>query len=292
MPDVPSLATIYVKKDFHTVAGNDGIEEACWATLLPPYFVASQYWIRGRVMGTTEVASMAIQEYRMSGRFGQIDRQILTDASPPSAATQFVTDLMETFLPHEPGSIMDGSADAQEDVGLTGSGVVPVGGQEFFTREIELGLPKHALVTDADLIRYVDRFDTKGSIPRKLRGEYEQAHMIGFGITTEDKINMAADFEDNAIFGAAANATPQLPLLLDDILDAVQQSGPSMGDIGFIIGRDALELTTRLQNWQTASFGDAHVASGTTLTVDMTITLKVDIRIPQYDAAHPYYKAS
>lgn len=276
MPEV--LGTIYVKKDFHTIAGNDGIEEACWALPFPPYMVPTQYWMRGRVAGTTEVASLAVQEYRLSGRYGIMERDFITDASPPSAGQQFLTDMMEEFLPHEPGSIMDNVQDTQQDVGLTGSGVVPVTTQEFFVREKELGLPKHALVTDADLIRYMDRFDTKGRIPRD--GAYDQAHLLGFGITTEDKINMAANFEDDAIFGGAANASPQLPNILEAMLRAIEDSTQDVGSLSFDVGLDPDHVITLLRNWQTASFGEAHVASGSTLTNDFTITVKVDVMIP------------
>lgn len=279
---VESLGTIYVKKNFHTVAGNDGVEEACWGLPLPPFFVPSRYWIRARVAGTTEVASLALQEYRLSGRYGSMPADFLTDADPPSAGLQFLTDMGEELLPHEPGSKYDNVQDTQDDVGLTGSEVVPITNQEFFNREVELGLPKHALVTDADLIRYMDRFDTKGKIPGKLLGDYQDAHFIYFGVTTEDKINMAVNTEDNIIFGAAANGTPQLPLRLEEFLDAIQDQVGGVGDIAFDVGRDPAQMVTAFTNWQMGSYGETHIASGSTLTVDFTLTLQIDVRIPQY----------
>lgn len=288
MPEV--LGTIYVKKDFHTIAGNDGIEECVWGLPFPPYFVPKRYWMRARVAGTTEVASLAIQEYRLSGRYGIMERDFITDATPPSAGQQFLTDMVEEFLPHEPGSVMDNTQDTQQDVGLTGSGVVPVGNQEFFNREIELGLPKHALVTDADLIRYMDRFDTKGRIPRDYA--YEQAHLLAFSITTEDKINMPVNTEDDAIFGQAANAAPQLENLLEAMLSAIQSDTVGVGDLSFDIGRDPDQVVTILRNWQSASFGEAHVASGTTLTNDFTITVEVDVMIPAQRSGRLIVRAS
>lgn len=282
---VDSLGTLYIKKEFFTAAGNDGVEEACWALPLPPYVIPSRYWIKANVMGNTALGIRARQEYVMSGRIGTMERDFVTDASPPSAGTQFLTDMMEEFLPHEPGSVMDNTQDAQEDVGLTGSGVVPITKQEFFHREVMLGLPKNALVVDANLIQYVDDFTTEGRIPNKLIGNYDQAHLIGFGVTTEDLINMPTNGEDDAIFGAAANAAPQLPAILESILDSIENNtlGESLSTFSVGIG-DTQMVTSQVLQWMSASFGQAHVTSGSVLTTQMMVTLQVDIRIPQYSS--------
>lgn len=280
---VDSLGTLYIKKEFNTVAGNDGVEEACWALPLPPYVIPSRYWINCNIIGNTSESLEARQEYRMSGRIGTMERDFITDAAPPSAGTQFLTDMMEEFLPHEPGSVMDNTQDTQEDVGLTGSGVVPVTMQEFFSREKWLGLPKQGLIVADSLIRFIDDFQTEGRIPNRMIGNYDQAHLIGFGMTTEDAINMPTNGEDDAIFGAAANAAPQLPVILESILDSIENNtlGDAMSTFSVGVG-DTQMVSSQVLNWMSASFGDAHTASGATLRTQMIVTLQVDIRIPQY----------
>lgn len=282
---VDSLGTLYIKKEFFTTAGNDGVEECCWGLPLPPYVIPSRYWIKARVMSSTSVSAKSQQEYRMSGRIGTMDRDHITDASPPSAASQFLTDMMEQYLPHEPGSVMDNTQDDQEDVGLTGSGVVPITAQEFFKREVVLGLPKNGIMVDADLQRYVDYFSTEGKIPNKMIGNYDQAHLIAWGVTTEDLIDMATNFEDDAIFGAAANAAPQLPVILESILDSIENNtlGDALSTFSVGVG-DTQMVSSQVLNWMSASFGDAHPASGELIQTQMIVTLQVDVRIPQYSS--------
>lgn len=280
---VDSLGTLYIKKEFYTTAGNDGVEEACWGLPLPPYIIPSRYWITCNILGTGNVGPLAMQHYRMSGRIGMMERNFLTDASPPSAGTQFLTDMMETYLPHEPGSIMDANADTQVDVGLTGSGVVPVTKQEFFVREKVLRLPKNGILVDASLVRYVDEFTTRGKIPNKMIGAYDQAHLIGFGMTTDDLKNMPTDGEDDALFGAAANAAPQLPVILESILDSIENNtlGESLSTFSVGIG-DTQMVSSQVLAWMSNSFGATHPISNNGLTTSMTVTLQVDVRIPQY----------
>lgn len=280
---VDSLGTLYIKKEFYTTAGVDGVEECCWGLPLPPYIIPSRYWIHCNIMGGATSGFTAKQEYRLSGRIGTMERDHVTDAAPPSAATQFLTDMMEQYIPHEPGSVMDNNQDTQEDVGLTGSGVVPITKQEFFSREGKLGLPKNALVEDAALIRYVDSFNTKGRIPNKLIGNYDQAHLIAFGMTTEDWIDMPSNGEDDAIFGASANAAPQLPVLLESILDSIENNtlGDALSTFSVGVG-DVQMVPSNVLSWMSAPFGENHPVSGDTLKVQMVVTLQVDVRIPQY----------
>lgn len=280
---VDSLGTLYIKKEFYTSVAADGIEECIWGLPLPPYIIPSRYWIKCNIMSNATSIPKARQEYRISGRIGTMERDHVTDAAPPSAATQFLTDMVEQYLPHEPGSVMDNTQDTQQDVGLTGSGVVPITAQEFFVREVMLGLPKNGLMVDASLMQYVDDFTTKGKVPNKLIGNYDQAHLIAWSMTTEDLIDMPVNNEDDALFGNSANAAPQLPVLLESILDAIENNtlGDALSTFSVGVG-DTQMVPSNVLSWMSASYGENHPTSNEILKVQMVVTLQVDVRIPQY----------
>ncbi len=277
---VESLATIYIKKPFHVVAGSDGIEEAFAGCLLPPYIIPTQYWLKTRVMSEAEAASLELQPYTMSGRIGDFPRGFITDADPPSAGLQLLTDLMEEFLAHEPGSVGDGIQDTQQDVNLPGSGVVGIRSQEFFRRDMWMGLPKNGLVTDVDQFRHVDYFSTGGKIANKMVGNYDQGTIIGFGITTEAFEVQAQS--DDALLGGPAAATPQLDVILTEILDKIEANTAGDTPVLFNTGMgDAALLNSQALQWQTGAYG-TEVAGDKSLRVNSIITVRCEVRIPQY----------
>lgn len=280
---VESLGTIYIKKPFHIAAGSDGIEEALCGVVLPPYVIPSRYWLKTRIIssGTTPTQDgMDLQPYTISGRVGDMERDFITDADPPTAGLQLLTDLMEQFLPHEPGSVGDNTQDTQVDVNLPGSSVIGVRSQEFFRRDMWLGLPKNALMVDADVLRYVDYFTTKGVIRNNMVGRYDQATLLAFGITTEAFEIQAQS--DDALFGAAANATPQLPLILGEILDQIEQN--TAGDTPVLFGTGlggTTKFNTQVMNWQTGAYG-TDVTGDAAIRATSVLTVQCDIKIPQY----------
>lgn len=283
---VDSLATIYVKKPFHVGVGSDGIEEAIAGCILPPYVIPSRYWIKTRIITDIVIPVDAsndatnLQPYRISGRVGDFQRDFLTDANPPSAGLQLLTDLMEEFLPHEPGSVGDNVQDTQVDVGLPGSGVVPIQSQEFFSRDKWLGLPQNGLVVDTDLIRYVDYFSAKGMIKNSMVGRYDQATIIGFGMTL-DNFDTEAE-SDDALFGGPANSAPQLEVLLEEILDKIAQN--TVGDTPMLFSTgmgDTALLNSQALQWQTGAYGTS-VTGNSAVKITTVLTVQCDVRIPQY----------
>ncbi len=283
---VDSIGTIYIKKPFHVTVGADGIEEAIAGILLPPYVIPNRYWIKSRLIGQDNPPThdaRSIQPMRISGRIGDFPRDYKTDADPPSAGLQLLTDLMETYLPHEPGSVGDSTADAQEDVGLPGSEIVAIKSQEFFSRDLWLGLPKNALIVDTDIIRYVDYFTTKGRIPNSKVGRYDEATIIGFGGTTEDWQTQAES--DIGLLGATANAAPQLEVILTEILDQIEANTAGDTPVLFSTGMGGTKLfNTQTQTWQLGAYGTA-VPGDAAKSFDVTtvLTVQCDVRIPQYD---------
>lgn len=279
---VESLGTIYIKKPYHVSVGADGVEEAIAGVVLPAYIIPKQYWLKTRMItsiGTPVIDAKAIQPYTISGRCGDFPMDFVTDANPPSAGLQLLTDLMEEFLPHEPGSVGDNNQDAQEDVGLPGSGVVGIRSQEFFDRDMWLGLPKNALIVDTDIIRYVDYFSTNGRIPNRLVGNYDQGTILAFGCTTA-KFEIQAE-SDDSLFGGPANAAPQLPEILTEILDKVEANSAGDTPILFKTGMgDTSLFNSQALLWQTSAYG-ATVIGTETLDITSTLTLRCEIQIPQ-----------
>ncbi len=279
---VDSLATVWIKKPFHVGIGSDGIEEALCGVLLPPYIIPSRYWLKTRILTdetTPTLDARALQPMTISGRVGDFPRDFITDADPPSAGLQLLTDLMEQYLPHEPGSVGDGIQDTQADVNLPGSGVIGIRSQEFFRRDIWLGLPKNALIVDTDVIRYVDYFSTNGFIKNRMVGRYDQGTIVAFGATTES-FEIQAE-SDDALLGAAANASPQLDNILTEILDKIE--GNTVGDtpLQFKTGMGDLSLlNTQANNWQTGAYGIS-VSGDTAVGATSVLTLQCDVKIPQ-----------
>ncbi len=282
---VDSIGTVWIKKPYHVVAGSDGIEEAIAGVLLPPYVIPSRYWIKTRLLTDESMAAgdaRSLQPYRISGRCGDFPRDFVTDADPPSAGLQLLTDLMEEYLPHEPGSVGDNVQDAQEDVGLPGSGVVAITSQEFFSRDMWLGLPKNALIVDTDVIRQVDYFSTKGMIPNRMVGNYDQGTIIGFGLTTESFLTQAQ--ADDALLGGPANATPQLDDILTEILDKIEQNTAGDTPVLFKTGMgDTSLFNSQALLWQTSAYG-TQVTGGTAIRATSVLTLQCDVKIPQYSS--------
>lgn len=283
---VESLGTIYIKKPYHVVVGSDGIEEAIAGVLLPPYVIPNRYWIKSRIISDIDIPTDALsdarflQPMRISGRVGDFPRDFITDANPPSAGLQLLTDLMEEFLPHEPGSVGDNVQDTQEDVGMPGSGVVPIKSQEFFSRDIWLGLPKNALMVDADMIRPVDYFSTKGRISNKMVGRYDQGTIVAFGATTEAFEIQAQS--DDALLGGPANATPQLDVILTEILDKIEANTAGDTPVLFETGMgDTALLNSQALQWQTGAYGIV-VGGDIAMRCTTVLTLQCDVRIPQY----------
>ncbi len=283
---VESLGTIYIKKPYHVDVGSDGSEEAIAGVLLPPYIIPTQYWLKSRIISqaaTSVQDAKDMQPMTISGRVGDFDRNFRTDADPPTAGLQLLTDLMEQFLAHEPGSVGDATLDDQEDVNLPGSGVIGIRAQEFFRRDVLLGLPKNALMVDADLIRYVDQFSTKGKIPNNMVGRYDQATILAFGCTTEAFIGQAEP--DDALLGAPANATPQLDDILTEILDKIEANTAGDTPVLFRTGMgDTSLFNAQALLWQTSPYGTA-LAGDSTLRCTSVLTLRCEVRIPQ-SASH------
>lgn len=280
---VDSLGTIYIKKPFHITAGNDGIEEALAGVLLPPYVIPSRWWLKTRIItaGTAPAQDgMEIQPYTISGRVGDFPRDFVTDANPPSAGLQLLTDLMEEFLPHEPASVGDNVQDTQVDVNLPGTSVIGVTSQEFWRRDKWLGLPRNALLVDADVIRYVDYFSVKGTIPNRMIGRYDQGTMLAFGLTTNG-FEVQAE-SDDSLLGAAANASPQLDNILTEILDQIEQNTAGDTPVLFETGMGgATRFNTQVMNWKTAAYG-IDVSGDASIRANSVLTVQVDVRIPQY----------
>lgn len=280
---VDSIGTVWIKKPFHITAGNDGIEEALAGVLLPPYIIPSRYWIKSRIItdeATQTIDARSLQPYTISGRVGDFPRDFVTDADPPSAGLQLLTDLMEEFLPHEPGSVGDNVQDTQQDVNLPGSGVVGIRSQEFFRRDGWMGLPKNALVVDTDIIRHIDYFSTKGFIKNNMVGRYDQATIVAFGLTTEAFEIQAQS--DDALLGGPANAAPQLDDILTEILDKIE--GNTAGDTPVLfktgMGDTAL-LNSQALQWQTGAYG-VDVLGDSSLRATTVLTVQCDVKIPQY----------
>lgn len=282
---VDSLGTVYIKKPFHVTAGSDGIEEAIAGVLLPPYVIPNRYWLRTRIIsnaGTPAQDAKDTQPYVISGRIGDFPRGYKTDANPPSAGLQLLTDLMEQYLAHEPGSVGDDVADDQEDVNLPGSGVVGIRSQEFFRRDVVLGLPKNALIVDTDIIRYVDHFSTKGRIPNHVVGRYDEATIMAFGMTTESFEVQSQS--DDALLGGPANAAPQLEVILTELLDKIEANTAGDTPVLFKTGMgDVALLNSQALLWQTSAYGTA-VNGNASLDVNSILTVQCDIRIPQYSS--------
>lgn len=283
---VDSLATIYCKKPFHVGIGSDGIEEAIAGMVFPPYVIPNRYWIKSRIITDIDTPVSAsndarwTQPFRISGRVGDFPRDFITDADPPSAGLQLLTDLMEEFLPHEPGSFGDNVQDTQQDVGLPGSGVIPVGNQEIFSRDGIFGLPKNALIVDTDVIRYVEYFSAKGMIPNNKVGRYDQATIFAFGMTTEG-FEVGAE-SDDSLFGAAANASPQLDNILTEILDKIEANSAGDTPVLFKTGMgDTSLFNSQALAWQTAAYG-TQVSGNSSLRATSILTVQCDVRIPQY----------
>lgn len=280
---VESLGTIYCKKPYHIVAGSDGIEEALCGMVFPPYVIPNRWWLKSRLISSTAVPvedARDIQPYTISGRVGDFPRGFLTDADPPSAGLQLLTDLMETFLAHEPGSVGDGVQDTQVDVNLPGSSVVGTRAQEFFRRDKWMGLPRNGLIVDTDIMRYVDYFSTKGRIPNSKVGRYDEATILAFGLTTQ-AFETGAE-SDDSLFGGAANGSPQLDDILTEILDQIEANTAGDTPVLFKTGMGgATMFNTQVTNWQTGAYG-TQVAGNTGLTCTSVLTVQCDIRIPQY----------
>lgn len=280
---VDSLATIYIKKPFHIVVGSDGVEEAMCGVLLPPYVIPNRYWLKSRIItdgATSTDDAKALQPYTISGRIGDFPRGFLTDGNPPSAGLQLLTDLMEEFLAHEPGSVGDGVQDEQINVNLPGSGVVGIRAQEIFRRDMWMGLPKNALIVDTDIIRYVDYFSTKGRIKNSDVGRYDEATIFAFGITT-DGFEIQAE-SDDALLGGPANAAPQLEVILTEILDKIE--GNTAGDTPMLFKTgmgDVALLNSQALQWQTGAYG-TQVLGDSNLRVTSVLTVQCDVRIPQH----------
>lgn len=279
---VESLGTVWIKKPFHVVVGSDGIEEAIAGVLLPAYVIPKEYWLRSRIISDIAVPvvdAKATQPYTISGRCGDFPMDHVTDANPPSGGLQLLTDLMEEFLPHEPGSVGDNTQDDMQNVGLPGSGVIGIRSQEFFDRDIVLGLPKNALIVDTDIIRYVDYFSTHGRIPNRLIGNYDDGTIIGFGITTESFEVQSQS--DDSLFGGPANVTPQLPVILTEILDKIEANTAGDTPVLFRTGMgDTSLFNSQALSWQTGAYG-TQVEGDEALRINSILTVRCEVQIPQ-----------
>ncbi len=264
------MGFINFKKKWHTTVQPTGVEDGVWGLMFPPWVIPTNYHIKGRIMGSTTVSPLAIQEFRLSGRAGSVSQDF---EFTPDPNNETLSELMDVFLPHEPGSVADGSADTQVNVGLTSREVVPFTEDEFFDREIMLGLPKNALFNADGAIYYIDYFSSSGKIPRHLRGDLTEGFLMGFGMTTEDYPD--GTDESLALIGGAG-ATDPFKQLLDDINDAIQGSQT----LDFQMGLDANMLGEPGNSWIHGLGLGTHVASASPLLCDITVSGRMSVYRP------------
>ncbi len=264
------MGRIGIKKKWSIGVSPDGVEAGIWGIFLPPWVVPISYHIKCRVISTLSVIPEAIQEYRISGRAGTVTQDF---EFTPDPNNETLSELMNVFLPHEPGSVADGAADTQVNVGLTSREVTPFLADEFFSREVMLGLPQHAVFQADTACRYIDYFSSPGNFKKVDRGDYTEGYLIGFGATTEDFPDSSD--ESNALIGGAG-ATNPFAQLLDDINDAIEGSQ----SIDFQMGLDTNMLGEPGNLWHHGPGLGVHPTSGQTLVFDTTVSIRTHVYRP------------
>jgi len=163
------VGTAYIRGTFYTEVAASGVESCVWAKWLPMFTDLEAYWFNIRAIGSiTGTAPDGAQAIHYRGAYTDINlsqEMVETDDFDGDEA-------LDRYLSPITGSSFSGDdGDAPVDLGLpgfaTGARSRRYAKRELFSHTTQLGLPDHAVFSDANQITYVDFF--KRRTPRKWK---------------------------------------------------------------------------------------------------------------------------